>query len=142
MYYDHADAKSPAPRSAGMYMAEVLESLCKKRRLGDPNDYALVLDDILIPLDRTVASLQGKMNLVLVKRSMLPELGIDTGTRVGRTTDPNGTAAHLRCGGARLIISGTASIFKRMSEVPDNPAADYTAAYKVFLIVQLFVYTT
>lgn len=73
-----------------MYMAEVLEALCKKRRLGDPADYALVLDDILIPLDRTVASLQGKMNLVLVKRSMLPELGIDTGNRIGRTTDPNG----------------------------------------------------
>lgn len=71
-------------------MAEVLEALCKKRRLGDPRDYALILDNILIPLDRTVASLQGKMNLELVKRSMLPDYGIESGNRIGKTTDPNG----------------------------------------------------
>ena len=78
-------------RTAGMYMQEVLEAVCKKRKL-DPNEYALLVRDmsVLILLDRTVASLEGKSDLVLVKRSMLPRYGIvDTGKSM-RTTDPNG----------------------------------------------------
>ena len=74
-----------------MYMQEALEAVCKKRKL-NPNEYALLVRDmsILIPLDRTVASLEGKSDLVLVKRSSLPRYGIvDTG-RSMRTTDPNG----------------------------------------------------
>lgn len=74
-----------------MYMQEALEAVCKKRKL-DPNEYALLVRDmsVLILLDRTVASLEGKSDLVLVKRSMLPRYGIvDTGKAV-RTTDPNG----------------------------------------------------
>jgi target of rapamycin complex 2 subunit MAPKAP1 len=73
-----------------MYMQEVLELVCRKRKIANPNDYAFVLDKILVPLDRTVASLQGKTNLELVKRSLLPEMGIDMGSRSVRTTDPNG----------------------------------------------------
>ena len=50
-------------RSGGMYMAEVLEAVCQKRKLSNPKDYALVLDHgsmkVYIPLDRTVKSLQG-----------------------------------------------------------------------------------
>ena len=78
-------------RTAGMYMQEVLETVCRKRKL-NPNEYALLVRDmsILIPLDRTVASLEGKSDLVLVKRSMLPRYGIDAGKSLGRTTDPNG----------------------------------------------------
>jgi len=74
-----------------MYMQEVLETVCRKRKL-NPNEYALLVRDmsILIPLDRTVASLEGKSDLVLVKRSMLPRYGIDAGKSLGRTTDPNG----------------------------------------------------
>jgi len=75
-----------------MYMQEALELVCRKRKLHDPKEYALLLGDmsILIPLDRTVASLQGKSDLMLVKRSMLPHLGVDLGRPTGRTTDPNG----------------------------------------------------
>jgi hypothetical protein len=74
-----------------MYMQEALEAVCKKRKL-DPSDYALLVRDmsVLILLDRTVASLEGKSDLVLVKRSMLPRYGITDTGRSMRTTDPNG----------------------------------------------------
>ncbi|KAL4073502.1 stress-activated map kinase interacting protein 1-domain-containing protein [Scleroderma citrinum] len=109
------------PVSAGMYMQEALELVCRKRRLANPKDYALILNDlnILIYLDRTVASLEGKRELTLVKRSMLPQLGIEPESRSTRTTDPN------------------ASIFKRISDVPEmqlNGATDYTAAYKRYTV--------
>ena len=81
-------------RTAGMYMQEALELVCRKRKLQNPNDYALLLNDkgksILIPLDRTVASLQGKTELLLVKRSMLPQMDHTILKGIGRTTDPNG----------------------------------------------------
>jgi target of rapamycin complex 2 subunit MAPKAP1 len=73
-----------------MYMQEVLEMVCKRRKFENPSDYALVLKNILVPTDRTVASLQGEMDLSLVKKSMLTELGIDSSSRPIRTTDPNG----------------------------------------------------
>jgi hypothetical protein len=79
-----------------MYMQEALEAVCRKRKL-DPNEYALLVRDmsVLILLDRTVASLEGKSDLVLVKRSMLPRYGIvDTGKSM-RTTDPNGQSFSL-----------------------------------------------
>ncbi|KAI4518567.1 hypothetical protein K525DRAFT_259438 [Schizophyllum commune Loenen D] len=121
---DTADAvhiSTTIPVSAGMYMQEALELVCRKRKLDNPKDYALLLADmsILIPLDRTVASLQGKRELVLVKKSMLPQLGHDLIQVAGKTTDPN------------------ASIFKRMSDTPEmqlSSALDYTAAYKKYVI--------
>lgn len=72
-------------------MQEALEAVCRKRKLSNPNDYALLLGDksILIPLDRTVASLQGTRDLLLIKRSMLPQIG-DIFKVTGKTTDPNG----------------------------------------------------
>ncbi|KAJ7594662.1 stress-activated map kinase interacting protein 1-domain-containing protein [Mycena floridula] len=122
---DTADAdavhiSTTIPVSAEMYMQEALELVCRKRKLPNPKDYALLVADmsILIPLDRTVASLQGKRDLVLIKRSMLEEMGANILKIAGRTTDPN------------------ASIFKRISEpeVQMSAALDYTAAYKKFLI--------
>src|ERR1700684_927162 len=79
-----------------MYLQEALELVCRKRRM-DPKDYALLLGDmsLLIPLDRTVASLQGKRELVLIKRSMLPEFGIDIFKGTLKTTDPNGANSSL-----------------------------------------------
>lgn len=67
------------PVSAGVHMQEVLEVVCRKRKLTNPKEYALILNDInaLVYLDRTVASLQGKHELTLLKRSMLPRLGIE-----------------------------------------------------------------
>ncbi|KIK93169.1 hypothetical protein PAXRUDRAFT_829224 [Paxillus rubicundulus Ve08.2h10] len=121
---DTADAvhiSTTIPVSAGMYMQEALELVCRKAKLANPNDYALILNDpnILIYLDRTVASLEGKRELTLIKRSMLPQLGIEPETRAMRTTDPN------------------ASIFKRISDVPEmhyGAATDYTTAYKRYTI--------
>ncbi|KAI0065310.1 SIN1-domain-containing protein [Artomyces pyxidatus] len=120
---DTADAvhiSTTIPVSATMYMQEALELVCRKRKL-QPKEYALLLGDmsILIPLDRTVASLQGKSDLMLAKRSMLPTLGVDVGRPAARSTDPN------------------ASIFKRMSETPEaqfSAARDYTAAYKKYTV--------
>ncbi|KIK64185.1 hypothetical protein GYMLUDRAFT_40473 [Collybiopsis luxurians FD-317 M1] len=120
---DTADAvhvSTTIPVSSGMYMAEVLELVCRKRKIPSPNDYALLLLDVrlYIPLDRTVASLQGKRELMLVKKSMLPQMGVDV-MKAGKTTDPN------------------ASIFKRMSDAPEvklSSTLDYTAAYKKYTI--------
>jgi target of rapamycin complex 2 subunit MAPKAP1 len=77
--------------SAGMYMQEALELVCKKRKL-NPSEYALLVKDpsILIPLDRTVASLSGNKELLLVKRSMIPEIAPNLVKVAGKTTDPNG----------------------------------------------------
>lgn len=84
----------PFHSSAGMYMQEALDLVCRKRKL-DTRDFALVLNDdemmILIPLDRTVASLQGKRELLLVKKNMLHQMGIEVEKKAIRTTDPNGT---------------------------------------------------
>jgi len=81
-------------------MQEALDLVCRKRKL-DPRDYALVLNDngssILIPLDRTVASLQGKRELLLVNRNMLHQMGIEAEKKAIRTTDPNGTYPHNFC---------------------------------------------
>ncbi|KAH0587039.1 hypothetical protein H2248_005860 [Termitomyces sp. 'cryptogamus'] len=118
---DTVHISTTIPVSAGMYMQEALELVCRKRKFANPNDFALVVADmnILIPLDRTVASLQGKRELLLVKRSMLPQLG-DVLKGTGKTTDPN------------------ASIFKRMSDTPDiqysSTSADYAAGYKKYTI--------
>ncbi|KAJ7931142.1 stress-activated map kinase interacting protein 1-domain-containing protein [Mycena leptocephala] len=108
------------PVSAGMYMQEVLERVCQKTRLDHPEAYALLVDNdntrILIPLDRTVASLQGKRELVLIRRTMIPD-NVVRGT--GKTTDPN------------------ASILKRMSDTPEvkySSAIDYSNVYKQYTI--------
>jgi hypothetical protein len=87
--------KKNLPSSATMYMQEALEMVCRKRRL-QPKEYALLLSDmsILIPLDRTVASLQGESDLRLVKRSMLPHMNVDV-RPIGRSTDPNGVSLSL-----------------------------------------------
>jgi hypothetical protein len=81
--------------SATMYMQEALEMVCRRRRL-QPKEYALLLSElsILIPLDRTVASLQGESDLRLVKRSMLPHMNVDV-RPIGRSTDPNGAHPSL-----------------------------------------------
>lgn len=120
-------------------MQEALEMVCRKRRF-NPKDYALLLGDmsILIPLDRTVASLQGKRDLVLIKKSMLQQIGPDALKATGKTTDPNGKT-KIPCPSIMMtLISFPASIFKRMSDTPEvkmSSALDYTAAYKVLYFV-------
>ena len=69
-----------------MYLQEVLELVCRKRNQIDSKDYILLLGDQSLPvsLDRTVASLQGKRELLLVKRSMLPQNGEDSARGIER----------------------------------------------------------
>jgi target of rapamycin complex 2 subunit MAPKAP1 len=69
-------------------MADVLEHICRRRKIANHKEYALVSQEkkILIPMDRTVASLQGETELMLVKRASLGE----DFKPPGRATDPNG----------------------------------------------------
>ncbi|KAH9477743.1 Target of rapamycin complex 2 subunit sin1 [Psilocybe cubensis] len=120
---DHADVvhiSTTIEVSAGMYLQEALELVCRKRRIENPSEYALLLADksIIIPLDRTVASLQGKTELLLVKRNMLPYMSAVPLRGVGRTTDPN------------------ASIFKpnETTEQQVSAALDFTTSYKKYTI--------
>ncbi|KAF8707786.1 SAPK-interacting protein 1 (Sin1), Pleckstrin-homology, partial [Rhizoctonia solani] len=104
--------------TADTYMADVLEHVCRKRRLQDVKEWALMTENpsILIPLDRTVASLTGTKELLLVKRSLLDSLGLGKHSRVPRSSDPN------------------ASIFDMLQDA--NPgrgfssSMDYREAYK------------
>jgi hypothetical protein len=72
-----------------MYMEEVLENVCRRCRIDDPKEWCLVYEmKILVPLDRTVASLQGKTELFLVKREDLAQY--DIRRQQTRSTNPNG----------------------------------------------------
>ena len=118
-------------------MAEVLDLVCQKRKLSDPKDYALVVDlgdmKMNIPLDRTVKSLQGKRELILMKKNMLREYGIEVRERKG-TTDPNG--AHF-ADGLRVGVSNeswAASIFTTdvaTQEQTLSQMLDFMNAYRV-----------
>ena len=105
--------------------------VCRRQRLDNPKEWALMLEDprILIPLDRTVASLQGKRELLLIKRSEQPSMGPQS--RATKTTDPNGKLFGVDASQTLMGVT-VASILKRMSEVPDEQSSDdFTAAYKV-----------
>lgn len=126
-----------------MYMQEALELVCRRRKISNPNDYALLLADksILIPLDRTVASLQGNRELLLVKRSMLPG---DILKGAVKSTDPNGAFNLSYICLSALSHRILASIFKRMSDTPEvqySSVADYTSGYKVRLRMFSSVYS-
>ncbi|ODO08680.1 hypothetical protein L198_00413 [Cryptococcus wingfieldii CBS 7118] len=84
---------------ADMYIADLTEVLCRKKRLQMPaHDWVLCLADLTLalPLDRTVASLEGRTELALVKRTWAVDRGVRIDDRRGG--DPS------------------ASIFKRQSE--------------------------
>lgn len=110
-----------------MYLADVLEMICRKRHLSNVDEWALLVPDksIVVPLDRTVESLQGNHDLALVRRSSLGALG-GTGALSSSSTNPN------------------ASIFKRYSaaserNAPSNQpkytkALDIAAAYKSYTV--------
>jgi len=113
--------------SAIMYMQEVLEHVCRKWKIEDTKAWALLSQDfkILVPLDRTVASLAGSSDLVLVRRSSLPQYGfpVDGDKRYGRSTDPNASIFNL----------------KRISDVPGrakyaDTGMQVIAAYKRYTV--------
>lgn len=110
-----------------MYLADVLEMICRKRHLSNVDEWALIVPDksIVVPLDRTVESLQGNHDLALVRRSSLGALG-GAGALSSSSTNPN------------------ASIFKRYSATSDpnapsgqpkyTKALDIAAAYKSYTV--------
>lgn len=110
-----------------MYLADVLEMICRKRHLSNVDEWALIVPDksIVVPLDRTVESLQGNHDLALVRRSSLGALG-GAGALSSSSTNPN------------------ASIFKRYSAASDpnapsgqpkyTKALDIAAAYKSYTV--------
>lgn len=91
-------------------MAEVLDAVCQKRKLNSPKDYALVVEvgdmKMNIPLDRTVRSLQGKRELILMTKSMLSQYGVEVRERKG-TTDPNGAHGAAACFEEMLTARGS-----------------------------------
>ncbi|KAA1112467.1 hypothetical protein PGTUg99_014862 [Puccinia graminis f. sp. tritici] len=116
-----------------MYLADVLESLVKKKSLGQVKDWALLVPsspsipahqrDIVVPLDRTVQSLQGVNSLALVKRSQVS-------SKLLRNTQLNSNISAQN-------TNPSASIFKRLSEIPQPKyvsITDLTSSSKSFLI--------
>lgn len=83
-----------------MYLADVLEMICKKRHLENADEWALTAPDkmkdrdIVVPLDRTVESLQGNHDLQLVRRSTLGAQG-GAGALKGQSTNPNGESCSV-----------------------------------------------
>jgi hypothetical protein len=78
-------------RPSDMYIADLTDVLCKKKRLQSPStDWVLCLADLTLalPLDRTVASLEGRTNLTLVRRQWAVEHGLRIDDRRGG--DPSG----------------------------------------------------
>ena len=68
----------------------MLEHICRRRRIVDWKSYALVsqAEKVIVPLDRTVASLGGATELMLLEASAIPQ-GLKP---LGRSTDPNGNS--------------------------------------------------
>lgn len=107
---------------ADMYIADLTEVLCKKKRLQMPaTDWVLCLADLTLalPLDRTVASLGVQTDLALVRRQWAMEHGLRIDDRRGG--DPS------------------ASIFKRQSEPAPiqrfGPGlSDFTQTYKKYTV--------
>lgn len=105
-----------------MYIADLTEVLVHKKQLPNPpSEWVLCLADLTLalPLDRTVASLEGKTELCLVRRQWALQYGLRTNDRRGG--DPS------------------ASIFKRISEPMPlarfGPVGDLGQGYKVCPVV-------
>ena len=121
-------------------MAEVLDAVIQKRKLSDPKDYALVVEvgdvKMNIPLDRTVRSLQGKRELILMKKNMLREYGVEVRERKGATTDPNGRhsqkgQSHARDGDRCWFLASIFTTDTAVQEQNLSQMLDYMNAYRV-----------
>merc|ERR1711939_989513 len=109
-----------------MYLADVLELTCKKKFLDNPKEWMLVVPDrgIVVPLDRTVESLQGTHNLALARKSTMPSAAAAT------------SSARAKTGGL-VNTNPNASIFKRLSEPPQPKyvsAADLNTNYRSYTV--------
>jgi hypothetical protein len=90
-----------------MYLADVLEMTCRKRYLDNPKEWILTVPDrgIVVPLDRTVESLQGTHLLTLERRSALQHA--TSSTNLNRR--PAGGLANTNPNGMYSICSRTAT---------------------------------
>ncbi|KAF8321089.1 stress-activated map kinase interacting protein 1-domain-containing protein [Cantharellus anzutake] len=99
------------------YLADVLDLVCKKKKITNPKDYALLLEDlsILLPLDRTVVSLERRDKLCIMKRALLETLGPGLGRQPGRATDPNASIFDKNKHHADLLpdVADFASVYKK-----------------------------
>lgn len=125
-----------------MYFADIIEVLTERKRLDppQPSEWVLVLADLsmVLPLDRTVESLMGSVDLALVRKSWAESRGLKTGGKNGerRGGDPNGEHDGSKQSRYTLTALCAASIFKRRSEQPKGAAgqADFTSTYRKFLV--------
>jgi hypothetical protein len=123
-----------------MYLADVVELTCRKKFLENPKDWIFTLPDkgIVVPLDRTVESLQGMHHLALQRKNTV--LNTTTATNQARAklaglhnTNPNGTSTYS-CRSVQADLYSAASIFKRLSEPPQPKyvsSADLNTNYRV-----------
>jgi len=114
-----------------MYIADLTEVLCKRKRLQMPSsDWVLCLAELTLalPLDRTVASLEGRINLALVRRQWAIEHGLRPNDRRGG--DPSGQftlPAHMQC---RLFPQPRFSSVFQSQERPSDPAQHFKISRK------------
>lgn len=82
----------------------MLEHICRRRRIIDWKNYALVsqAEKVIVPLDRTVASLGGATELMLLEVSAIPQ-GLKP---LGRSTDPNGKSRWILCKSVVMLTWG------------------------------------
>jgi hypothetical protein len=92
----HEDINTTLQVPLDMYMADVLDLICKKRPklLVNPKDWMLTVPDrgVIVPLDRTVESLQGAHQLALQKKgtTVAGLAGIRPKAGPLANTNPNG----------------------------------------------------
>ncbi|GAA5823333.1 hypothetical protein JCM5353_008237 [Sporobolomyces roseus] len=106
-----------------MYLVDVLEHICRKRNLGNAEQWALIVrlsdGDIVVPLDRTVESLGDQHEVVLVARSQVGTVGLRQ-RRNPQNIDPS------------------ASIFQQQAEEPTTPryqsASQLTSTYQLYRV--------
>ena len=121
---DSGPLTSTVKVASNMYLADVLELICRKRKephLANPKEWVLMVadKDMVVPLDRTVEGLQGVHQLRLARKADVTD-GRDAAPPIGTPSNTNPSA----------------SIFKRLSEVPQPKyitAADVTSSYRVRL---------
>jgi hypothetical protein len=77
MTNEEVSATTTLPVHAQMFMGDVLELVCRKRKL-DTNEYILTFADfnMIVPNDTTVESLNGIVDLCLIKKSAATGLNV------------------------------------------------------------------
>ncbi|KAK0534864.1 hypothetical protein OC835_002555 [Tilletia horrida] len=123
MAKQNVDVKILIQVPASMYFADVLDLICRKVQEENPQEWALLApyggQDVVVPLNRTVESLDEACDLKLVKRDTLAERGA-----IGRLTAPGGNP--------------NTSIFasRNKSSQQDSASALDMSAYKSWKVIR------